>query len=71
MTPKAYPVKIEIYDHDEHGRSTGDVLALVTMQDEVMACVDIKTGVNAAEWSALADVIGKALRAMELQGDKP
>ncbi len=70
MTPKAYPTKFEIYDHDEFGRSTGDVLAVVEMQDEASASVEIKTAVNATEWASLAEVIGWALGEMELQGDK-
>ena len=71
MIPRAYPVKFEIYDHDEFGGSTGDVLAVVETQDEASASVDIKTAVNATEWAKLAGVIGCALRAMGLQGDKP
>ena len=68
MSLKAYPTAFEIYDHDEAGRP-GDVLAQVEMQDEASASVEIKTGVNATEWAALAEVIGEALRSMEMQGD--
>lgn len=71
MTPRAYPVKIEIYDHDEWGRPVDDAVAVVEMQDEASASVEIKETVNATEWVELAEVIGEALKAMGLQGDKP
>jgi len=70
MTPAAYPTKFEVYDHTETGEPTGDPLALVEMQDEASASVEIKTTVNATEWAKLAEVIGWALGEMELQGDK-
>lgn len=69
MTPKAYPMKFEIYDHTEHGRPD-ELVAVVTAQDEASASVEIKAGVNATEWAVLAVVIGGALTAMELQGEK-
>ena len=68
MTPKAYPIKIDILDHDEAGQPS-DVLAQVVMRDEASASVEIKAGVNATEWAVLSAVIGEALRSMEMQGD--
>lgn len=69
MTPKAYPTRFEIYDHTEAGRPD-DLVAVVAMQDEASASVEIKAGVNAAEWVTLAAEISRALGEMELQGDK-
>ena len=69
MRPKAYPTKFEIYDHTDDGEPTGDPLAVVEMQDEASASVEIKTAVNATEWASLAEVIGLALGEMELPED--
>lgn len=70
MTPVAYPTRFEVYDSTEAGEPTGDPLALVEMQDEASASVEIRCEVNATEWTKLAEVIGWALGEMELQGDK-
>ena len=68
MKPTAIPLKVGIYDREDDGL---ELLAVVEIADAHSATVDIKAGVNAAEWVTLAEVIGWALGEMELQGDKP
>ena len=68
MTPTAIPLKVGIYDRDDDGL---ELLAVVEVADAHSATVEIKTIVSASAWAKLADVIGEALRAMELQGGKP
>lgn len=68
MTPKAYPLKVGVYDRDDEGL---ELLAVVEVADAHSATVEIRTIVNASAWGALAAEIGEALRSMELQGDKP
>ena len=68
MMPTAIPLKVGIYDRDDDGL---ELLAVVEVADAHSATVDINTAVNAPEWEKLAGVIGSALRAMGLQGDKP
>lgn len=66
MTPIAIPLKVGIYDRDDEGL---ELLAVVDVADAHSATVEIQTIVNASAWASLAEVIGEALRAMELQGD--
>lgn len=66
MRPTAIPLKTGIYDRDDEGL---ELLAVVEVADAHSATVEIKTIVNASAWAPLADVIGEALRSMELQGD--
>lgn len=66
MTPIAIPLKVGIYDRDDEGL---ELLAVVEVADAHSATVEIQTIVNASAWASLAEVIGEALRAMELQGD--
>ena len=68
MTLTAIPLKVGIYEREDDGL---ELLAVVEIADAHSATVDIKTAVNATEWAKLAEVIGCALRAMRLQGDKP
>lgn len=66
MTPTAIPLKVGIYDREDEGL---ELLAVVEAADAHSATVEIQTIVNASAWASLAEVIGEALRAMELQGD--
>ena len=47
-----------------------ELSAKVTVFDEGAATVDIKTCVNASEWSALSAAVLAALKSMNLEGDK-
>lgn len=68
MRPTAIPLKVGIYEREDDGL---ELLAAVEIADAHSATVDIKSAVDAAEWVTLAAEVGRALRAMELQGDKP
>jgi len=60
-----FPVKVEIMDS-----STNDVAAVVEMQDEGAAFVEMKTATNAGDWTALSGAIRQALLSMKLTGDE-
>ena len=68
MTLTAIPLKVGIYDREDDGL---ELLAVVEVADAHSATIDIRATVDAPEWVALAAEIGRALRSMGLQGDKP
>ena len=59
MTLKSYPVKYEIYEHEEP-------MAKVEAQDEDAAKVEITGWVNEKTWPELAEAIRLALIEMKL-----
>lgn len=64
MSLSLYPVKIEIYDVQEH-------VAIVEMFDETSANVTISTVVNVNSWPEILWAIHEALKSMRQQGDQP